>query len=292
MELFPHLLLALLESAVNTSVLALTALGLSLVFGVMRVANMSHGEFFMLGAVVAYIVSTLVAPPFWAFVVALVAAPLVVGAVAYLFDFLVLRRIKYQPENTIVATIALLYLLQQTILSTVGPDARSVEPPVYFTISFPWFGYSGHKLVVVVLALVSLLGVWLLLKRSKIGLYMRATQDDIDMAQAFGVPVRQLYAIVFATGAMIAALAGVLVVPIQQAHYLMGQYPLMMSFIVVILGGLGSIRGTLMAAALVGFGDGMVSVLFSPLLGKIIITLMVAFVLIARPQGLFAEKAS
>ncbi|MDQ1850747.1 branched-chain amino acid ABC transporter permease [Gemmobacter fulvus] len=292
MELLPHLLLALLESAVNTSILALTALGLSLVFGVMRVSNMAHGEFFMLGAVITYLVSTVVGSPFWAFAIAVVAAPLAVGAIAYVFDFLVLQRIKYQQEKTIVATIALLYLAQQSVLSTVGPDARSVEPPVYFLIPLPWFGISGHKLVVVVLALLLLLCMWLFLKRSRIGLYMRATQDNMEMAQAFGVPVRRLYAIVFATGAMIAALAAVLVVPIQQAHYLMGQNPLMMSFIVVILGGLGSIRGTLLAAALVGFGDGMVSVLVSPLLAKIVVTLIVAFVLIARPQGLFAEKTT
>jgi branched-chain amino acid transport system permease protein len=88
-----------------------------------------------------------------------------------------------------------------------------------------------------------------------------------------------------------AAIAGVLVVPIQQAHYLMGMNPLMMSFIVVILGGLGSLRGTVVAAALVGLGDGMVSVLFSPLLAKIIITLLVALVLVIKPRGLFSEEA-
>ena len=112
------------------------------------------------------------------------------------------------------------------------------------------------------------------------------------MAQAFGGPVKRLFATVFALGAMFAALAGVLVVPIQQAHYLMGLNPLIMSFIIVIIGGLGSLRGTLVAAILVGLGDGFVSVLFSPTLAKIVITILVALVIVIRPQGLFGDEKS
>ncbi len=106
---------------------------------------------------------------------------------------------------------------------------------------------------------------------------------------AFGVPVRSVYATVFALGAMLAAIAGVLVVPIQQAHYLMGLDPLLLSFIVVVLGGLGSLRGTVVAAFVIGLGDGVISVFFSPTLAKILATLLVALVLVIRPGGLFGE---
>ena len=109
------------------------------------------------------------------------------------------------------------------------------------------------------------------------------------MAQAFGVPVRRIYATVFALGAMLAAAAGVLVVPIQQAHYLMGLDPLLLSFIVVIVGGLGSLRGTVVAAFVIGISDGVISVFFSPTLAKIIATLFVAMVLVYRPSGLFGQ---
>ena len=109
------------------------------------------------------------------------------------------------------------------------------------------------------------------------------------MAQAFGVPVRRIYATAFALGAMLAAAAGVLVVPIQQAHYLMGLDPLLLSFIVVIIGGLGSLRGTILAAFLIGISDGVISVFFSPTLAKILATLLVAMVLVVRPGGLFGE---
>jgi branched-chain amino acid transport system permease protein len=120
---------------------------------------------------------------------------------------------------------------------------------------------------------------------------MRATQYDQETAQAFGIPVRRVYAAVFALGGGLAAIAGVLVVPIQQAHYLMGHDPLLMSFIVVIIGGLGSLRGTLLAAFVIGISDGVISVFFTPTLAKIVATLLVSLVLVVRPAGLFGEKA-
>ena len=284
----PHLLLAVLEGLVSAAVLALTALGLSLVFGVMRIVNVAHGEFFMLGAVLAWAVSNaLGGHPALGFAAALLVAPLLVGAAAWLSERLVLRRLNYEPEATIVATIGLLYIIQQLALSFYGPEARPVAPPFSYRILLPWFGYSGYKLFVVAASAAILLGAWLVLTRTRIGLVMRATQYDREIAQAFAIPVDRVYAGVFALGAVLAALAAVLIVPISQAHYLMGQDPLLMSFIVVIIGGLGSLRGTMVAALLIGLSDGIVSMFFSPTLARMIATLLVALVLVFRPQGLF-----
>ena len=172
----PYLFLASLEGAVMAAILALTALGLSLVFGVMRVVNVAHGEFFMLGAVVAWYCATWVTaipglPEAWgpatAFVAALIISPIIVGSIAYLADRLILQRLNYQPEATIVATIGLLYILQQSALSIFGPDARPVQAPFNWRIDFPWFGYQGYKLFVIAAAIVLLCLVWLLLTRSK-----------------------------------------------------------------------------------------------------------------------------
>ncbi|TPI10575.1 branched-chain amino acid ABC transporter permease [Mesorhizobium sp. B4-1-3] len=292
MRFGPHLLLAALEGLVTSAVLALTALGLSLVFGVMRVVNVAHGEFFMLGAVLAWAVSTAISGhPAIGFVAALVIAPLLVGLVALLAERLVLRRLNYNPEGTIVATIGMLYIIQQLALTFYGPEARPVEPPFSYRILLPWFGYSGYKLAVVAASAILLVITWLVLTRTKIGLIMRATQYDRETAQAFGIPVERVYAGVFAVGAMLAAIAAVLIVPISQAHYLMGQDPLLLSFIVVIIGGLGSLRGTVVAAVLIGLSDGIVSMFFSPTLAKIIATLIVAMVLVFRPQGLFGATS-
>lgn len=306
MDFGPYLMLATLEGAVTAAVLALTASGLALVFGVMRVVNVAHGEFFMLGAVLAWWVSS------WfgesavvGFAVALVLVPVLVGGLAVVADMTILKRINYDPERTIVATIGILYILQQVTLMSYGPDARPVPPPFNTRLALPWvelvdgwpqlywpWGLSttSYKLAVIGAATVVLLGLWVGMTRSKIGLIMRATQLDRDMAQAFGIPVERVYALVFGLGAGLAAMAAVLIVPIQQAHYLMGGDPLLLSFIVVIIGGLGSLPGAVLAAILIGLSDGIISVFFSPTLAKILATLLVALVLVFRPQGLFGTR--
>ena len=288
----PFLLLALMEGLVTAAVLALAASGLSLVFGVMRVVNVAHGEFYMLGAVLAWVVTTMIpGPPALAFLAALILAPLLVAALAALADALVLKRLAYDPEATIVATIGLLYMIQQAALSLYGPNAYPVRAPFEWRIQLPWFGYSGYKLAVVLAAGLVLLALWLVMTRTKAGLIMRATQVDRTTARAFGINVDRVYMGTFALGAGLAALAGVLVVPISQAHYLMGGDPLLLSFIVVIIGGLGSLRGTLIAALVIGLSDGVISMFFTPTLAKILATLLVAMVLVFRPDGLFGGKA-
>ncbi|MBT6256948.1 MAG: branched-chain amino acid ABC transporter permease [Alphaproteobacteria bacterium] len=305
MELAPYLILGSIEGLVTAAVLALMAVGLSLVFGVMRVVNVAHGEFFMLGAVLAWFVADMIGGhPAISFVAALFIAPVLVGSLAVVADTMILKRIKYDPERTIVATIGLLYIIQQVTLMTYGSNARPVEPPFNQRISIPWFewtesglsmywpwglGTTTYKLAVIGFAVILLLAIWVLMTRTRIGLIMRATQLDRDVAQAYGINVDRVYALVFGLGAGLAALAAVLIVPIQQAHYLMGHDPLLLSFIVVIIGGLGSLAGTVVAAVLIGLSDGLISVFFTPTLAKIIATLIVTFVLIFRPSGLLGK---
>jgi len=305
MEFGPHLLLASMEGAVVAAVLALTAMGLSIVFGIMRVVNVAHGEFFMLGAVIAWWVATLLgAHPAIGFLAALVIAPIFVGGIAAIADRLILQKIDYDPDRTIVGTIGLLYIIQQSTLMTFGPDARPVEAPFNQRLAIPWFEFgengfemywpwglsiTSYKLFIIFAAISILIALWLLMTRTKIGLIMRATQQDNEMAGAFGVPVKHVYAWVFGLGAGLAAVGAVLIVPVQQAHYLMGLDPLLLSFIVVIIGGLGSLPGTVIAAVLIGMSDGIISVFFSPTLAKIIATLLVAMVLVFRPQGLLGK---
>ena len=306
MDFGPHLFLAILEGAITAAVISLTAAGLSIVFGIMRVVNVAHGEFFMLGAVAAWwVTSAFGGHPAVGFVAALIIAPALVAAFATVADRLLLSRLGYDPERTIMATIGLLYVLQQATLMTFGPDPRPVQPPFNSRIAIPWpeFGSSGlqlvwpwglgtttYKLFVIAAAVAVLILLWMVISRTRFGLVMRATQLDREMALAFGIPVDRVYAAVFGLGAGIAALGAVLIVPVKQAHYLMGGDPLLLSFIAVIIGGLGSLRGTVAAAVLIGMSDGIVSVFFSPTLAKILATLLVAFVLIFRPQGLFGRR--
>ena len=187
----PLLFLALLDGTVTAFVLALIALGLSLVFGVMRIVNIAHGEFFMLGAVFSWFAFDLTNDPLWGFLLALVVAPALVGSIAIFSDRFILRKVKYHPESTIVATIGVLYVIQSVTLMVFGPEARAVEAPLYFRIQFPWFGYSGYKLTVAGMSAFCLLGVWILMKRSKLGLYMRATQQDFEIAKHTVFPLKK-----------------------------------------------------------------------------------------------------
>ena len=288
MDLGPYLLFASLEGLVHAAVLSLIALGLSLVFGVMRIVNVAHGEFFMLGAILTWWVSNFVmGNPALGFLLALLIVPLVVGIIAMFSDLLILRHLKYDPEVTIIATIGILYIIQQFALMTFGPDARPVEQPFNIRLDLYWFGFSAYKFFVIFSAIILLFCVWLVMAKTKFGLILRATQLDSEIAQAFGIPISTVYSIVFGVGAAIAAVGAVLIVPIQQAHYLMGGEPLLLAFIVVIIGGLGSLKGTVAAAILIGISDGIISVFFSPNLAKILATLLVVVVLLIRPNGLF-----
>ena len=288
MDLGPYLLFASLEGLVHAAVLSLIALGLSLVFGVMRIVNVAHGEFFMLGAILTWWVSNFVmGNPALGFLLALLIVPLVVGIIAMFSDLLILRHLKYDPEVTIIATIGILYIIQQFALMTFGPDARPVEQPFNIRLDLYWFGFSAYKFFVIFSAIILLFCLWLVMAKTKFGLILRATQLDSEIAQAFGIPISTVYSLVFGVGAAIAAVGAVLIVPIQQAHYLMGGEPLLLAFIVVIIGGLGSLKGTVVAAMLIGISDGIISVFFSPNLAKILATLLVVVVLLIRPNGLF-----
>jgi branched-chain amino acid transport system permease protein len=282
------IVLGLLDGVILGFNIALVALGLSIVFGVMRIVNVSHGEFFMLGAVVAWYSVTLLNN----FIIALIAAPLMVAGLAAVVDRFILRPINYNPENTIVVTIGLLFIIQQLVHIIYGPYSRPVTPPIYFRVDFPWFGYSGYKIIIAGISALLMVLTWFIIFKTKLGLYMRATQQDSEIAQAFAVPVRRVYVTALALGSALAAVAGVLIAPVQQAYYLMGLDALLISFMVVIIGGLGSLSGTLIAAFMVGVIDGIVSVFFSPTLARIVASLIVTLVLLLRPRGLFGAEAT
>lgn len=280
-----RLALALLDGTVSGFVLALIVVGFSLSFGVLRIVNVAHGEFFMLGAVLA----SAIAAATGSLLPAAVAAPAAVMAIAALIDRLVLRPIRYAQGATLVATLGVLYILQQLTLALFGPEARSVPPPIRGTVELVWFGYSVYKLVVAFAAALFLLLVWGVERRTGLGLGMRAAQQDPEIAQAFGIPVHRIYTVTFVLAGGLAALAGVLVVPFQQAHYLMGLDALLSSFVVVILGGLGHLGGTVAASLLVGWIDGIVSVFLTPTLSRVVASLVVALVLVVRGEGLMGN---
>jgi branched-chain amino acid transport system permease protein len=266
-------------------ILALISLGLSLIFGLLQIINIAHGTLYMLGAVIAWYILQWT-ESFW---VALLLAPLVVGIMGMAIERILLRPVERNPVMTIIATFALLLILQQTVLLTFGGSARRVPEPFGFQVSFGQFGYSGYRLVVAAIAVLVIVGTWMFLHRTRAGLWIRAVKQDKEMALALGIPVSAVYTLTFGLGACLAALSGVLAAPIVSVDFRMGIDVIISAFIIVIIGGVGSLKGSVVSALLVGELIGIASIFLAPTVAQIIALLVMAGILLFRPQGLFQD---
>ncbi len=266
-------------------ILALISLGLSLIFGLLQIINIAHGTLYMLGAVFSWYLLQWTGS-FW---VTLIGAPLLVGLLGMALERTLLRPVEKNPVMTIIATFALLLIFQQTVLLTFGGSARRIPEPFGFQVSLGQFGYSGYRLVVAGIAVVVLAGVWIFLHKTRAGLWIRAVKQDKEMALALGIPVSTVYTLTFGLGACLAALSGVLAAPIVAVDFRMGIDIIISAFIVVIIGGVGSLKGSVISALLVGELIGIASIFLAPTMAQIVALLVMVVILLFRPQGLFQE---
>ncbi len=285
-EIAAQLVLGGLNGLVWGSILALIALGLTLVFGLLEIINVSHGELYMLGGVLGWYVLRAVGN-FW---VALVLAPLLVGLLGLAIERGILRPIEGKPIITIIATFGLSLILQQAVLSVFGGAPQRIPAPVDWELTILGFGYSGYRFLVAFGSLLAIAGLWTFLHRFKYGLWMRAVQQDREMALALGIPISQVYMLTFGLGAALAALGGVLAAPIVALEFRMGLDILPAVFIVVIIGGLGSLEGSLLAALLIGELEGLASVFVTPTTSRILSLVVMSMVLLVRPEGLMGRR--
>ena len=266
-------------------ILALISLGLSLIFGLLQIINIAHGTLYMLGAVFSWYLLQWTGS-FW---VTLIGAPLLVGLLGMALERTLLRPVEKNPVMTIIATFALLLIFQQTVLLTFGGSARRIPEPFGFQVSLGQFGYSGYRLVVAGIAVVVLAGVWIFLHKTRAGLWIRAVKQDKEMALALGIPVSTVYTLTFGLGACLAALSGVLAAPIVAVDFRMGIDIIISAFIVVIIGGVGSLKGSVISALLVGELIGIASIFLAPTMAQVVALLVMAVILLFRPHGLFQE---
>ena len=287
MPLAADLALALLNGLTWGLAVALVALGLTLIFGLLEVVNVAHGSLYMLGAVSAWFVAEATG----SFALALLLAPLAVAALGALLERGVLRPIEDDPPATAIATFGLVLVFQTLALVTFGPSTRSLTTPLPGVVRLG-ITYPTYRLVVAAVSLAAMGGLYLFLRRTRHGLWMRGVRQDREMAAAMGVPTSRVYVLTFALGAYLAAFAGVLLAPIVGVHHLMGLDVLAVAFVVVIVGGLGSLRGVLVASLLYALVEnlGIVFVDATPARAAAL-GLMVALVL-ARPDGLFGGAST
>ncbi len=267
--------------------LFLLSVGLTLIFGMLDVVNLAHGSFYMLGAY-AGLTTIALTGNFW---LALLAAPLAVGLVGAAMERLVLRPLYRRPPlDQVLLTFGFIYLFEDVVKAIWGGRIRSIRPPDVFASSVSLFGATvpSYRLFVIVFGLAVALLLWLLIERTRLGAVIRASVFDAEMTAGMGINTNLVFTGVFAFGAALGGLSGVIAGPIQSASPPMGATILVPALIVVVVGGLGSLKGSFVGSLLIGqaetFGKAWL-----PGASMVIIYVVMALVVLLRPQGLFGR---
>jgi branched-chain amino acid transport system permease protein len=275
-----------LNSLALGGLLFLLSSGFALIFGLMRVANLTHGSLFMIGTYVAAI--TVRAGH--SLLVAALAAMVSVGVLGGLVERLILRRLAGNAQGQVLATLGLSFVAADTALILWGGDPLPVQTPALLQAPLHLFGltFPLYRLVVLGIAVVVALLLYLLIERTRLGAMIRAGVDDMPMARAVGIPASRLFTVVFCLGSALAGLGGTLAGPIFNAYPGLDSEMLPLALIVVILGGVGSLAGTFLASFIVGFIYTF-GIFLVPDLAYVVLFLPMVVVLAFRPQGLFGR---
>jgi branched-chain amino acid transport system permease protein/urea transport system permease protein len=264
------------------SILTLVALGLAIIFGLMGVINMAHGEFVTIGAfTLAYIQRS--GGSFW---LALALAPLVGAAAGYLLERTVVQYLYRRPLDTILATWGISLGLQQLLQIVFGAAPQYVEAPVTGSVLFAGTSYPAYRLILIAFAFGVVLVALFVFHRTRFGLDLRTVIENRDMAEALGIDTRRIYALAFAAGAALAAFAGVLIAPLTNVLAQMGANYLARSFFVVIVGGAGTIAGVAAGSGLVGGLETLLNYQVPGTVAQALVLVGAVIVVRFRPRGL------
>jgi branched-chain amino acid transport system permease protein len=279
-----QILIQTVNGLVNGMILALVASGLTLIFGIMDVVNFAHGDLVMLGGFVgaATIATT---GSFW---MALLAAALTIAVFGALLQATTLRPLLGRdPLTTILATFGLSLVLQKYAIWQWGPSARQIQEPVTGRFALFYLEYPWYRILAALLSGAIILGLWLFLKHGKFGVWIRATTQDRVMASAMGIPVPLVHTVVFAIGAAMAAASGVLFGPLGGVTQTMGFDFTLRAFIVVVVGGMGNLGGSILAAIFISLVEAYAAIVVSPAQAVIVSFVVLVLTMLFRPTGLF-----
>lgn len=271
------------------SILLLVALGLAIIYGAMGVINLAHGEFVMLGAYSTWLLQTQVGI---GLLPSLALVFLLVAFAGFVVERGVVQFLYHRPLDTILATWGIGIILQQTVRLTAGADLRYVELPDVLGGSTVIFGInlSLYRLFILAFATALLLATWWLMHRTQFGVKLRAVTQNREMAECHGINSRRVYSLTFAYGAGLAGVAGALVAPIKSVSPDMGTYFVVDAFMVVVVGGVGSLFGTAVSAGLLGEATAGFAFLLNDTLARAIVFLGVVVLIRFRPRGLFSPR--
>jgi len=281
------LLPQLLHGLVFGAALGLLALGLTVIFGLLGVMNFAHGELYMLGAY-AGIAFIAVTHSFW---VAMLLAPLAVGVVGAVTEMVTLRPIyRREPLYGLILTFGLALVFREGARQIWGGDMRRIAAPVAGSTPVLGMTYPNYRLFLLAAASVLLIAIWLFFTKTRAGVVVRAAVQDAEMLDALGVNVPRVFTLTFAGSAALAALAGLLLAPVFTVYPQMGVEMILLAFIVVILGGMGSMGGSVVAAFVIGIAQSLLTLWMNPQRVAIAIFGIMILVLIVRPRGFFGRE--
>lgn len=276
-----------LNSLMMGAMIALMAIGFTLIFGILRIVNFWHGEAYMFGAAIVYFLSVSLGINYFA---ALIAAIVAVGLLGWASDRLIFRRFHGNLVGALIAGIALSLGFQNSMWFALGPRPVGIPPVITGTVTIFGASVSAERLLVVATSIVVILALAWLIKYSKLGKAMRALQQDSEAALTQGINVKHICGLTFGIATALAALAGGLVAPIFSVVPPMGTEPLLLTFIVVILGGLGSIMGALIASFIIGFQQCFMAAYWGSEFTITASFALAMLILMFRPTGLMGHE--
>ena len=293
MEIFgvslPAMLSQLLLGLVNGSFYAILSLGLAVIFGLLNVINFAHGALFMLGALITWMAMNYFGVNYW---VMLICAPLIVGVIGVVIERLLLRWIyKLDHLYGLLLTLGLTLMIEGVFRSIYGVSGLGYDTPELLegATNLGFMILPNYRAWVVVASIVVCLATWYVIERTKLGAYLRAGTENPRLVEAFGVNVPVMITLTYAFGAALAAFAGVLAAPVYQVTPLMGQNLIIVVFAVVVIGGMGSIMGSILTGLGLGVVEGLTKV-FYPEASSTVVFVIMAIVLLIRPAGLFGKE--
>ena len=280
----------LLLGLVNGAFYAMLSLGLAVIFGLLGIVNFAHGALYMLGAFAAWIMLDLFGINYWA---ALILAPLTVGILGVIIERLFLKHLyKLDPLYGLLLTFGLSLIAEGIFREMYGVSGQTYNVPELLSgaTNLGFMILPNYRAWVVLVSLVVCLGTWFLIERTRLGAYLRAGTENAPLVQAFGINVPMMVMLTYGAGAALAALAGVLAAPIIQVNPLMGSNLIIVVFAVVVIGGMGSILGSVITGLGLGIVEGLTRV-FYPEASNIVVFVVMVIVLMFKPAGLFGKEA-
>ncbi len=279
----------LIYGAVTSAIYAMLAVGFTLIFGVARVLNLAHGSFYALGAYGTYVGTGILGLPLWQ---AALLAIVFVALFGVLVEKVLIRPLRYSQLGVLMITLAVSLVVEQALFLTFGSEYRNVPAFIDAKVSIGGVDVAGQRLLTLLVAVVAIGALYMFIQRTRLGSAILAISQDAEAAKYMGIPSDRIFSLVMAISASLAALAGVLAGPFLSVQPSMHLLPIVKAFAIVIVGGLGSIPGSILAALMLGYAETLVAYLVSTSWTEIVSVLATLLMLVFRPAGFFGKRAA